>query len=404
MNIFLDSNILYKDPFLLRGKQIILKELSKSDNVKLYINKAVLAEVRRGYVTFIQKTLKEFQTVSNNLNKNIVDSTKHIKNYISFESFETQFDEQIKFLVDQEILVITPYYEDVVEKIVELDMHEKPPFMKVNGKKSTRDAIIWYSYIKYIEKNKIEEDCYFISNNTRDFAKNHSEAKKRDSLMYELHYDLEYNPFKSAHKSLDNFISFYEEHIKEIFTDNDLDIMTSENLDKIEKLFESEDIVSIIEEDILGATEDVVVVHIETLSPPEKDGLYSSGYVADDGYQGESIETFKVQEVSSYGSRIIVEVIFTYLKNVDLFIYNSVRDKGEDRHTYVGSVPILYEVKANLTWSIVNHLCLLQDRNFKLQQVIDIKEPEDILVEIISYEYQIEYPGEFYDDGLDMAH
>lgn len=55
MNIFVDTNILYKDPFLLRGKNIILKELAKADEVKIFLNKAVVDEIKRGDKVFFEK-------------------------------------------------------------------------------------------------------------------------------------------------------------------------------------------------------------------------------------------------------------------------------------------------------------------------------------------------------------
>ena len=73
MNIFVDTNIFYKDPFLLRGKNIILKELAKADNVKIFFNKAAFEEVKRGNKVFFEKNLKDFLKISNNLNKNIID-------------------------------------------------------------------------------------------------------------------------------------------------------------------------------------------------------------------------------------------------------------------------------------------------------------------------------------------
>lgn len=55
MNIFVDTNIFYKDPFLLRGKNIILKELAKADNVKIFLIKLHLKRLKE----VIKSSLKE---------------------------------------------------------------------------------------------------------------------------------------------------------------------------------------------------------------------------------------------------------------------------------------------------------------------------------------------------------
>ena len=99
---------------------------------------------------------------------------------------------------------------------------------------------------------------------------------------------------------------------------------------------------------------------------------------------------------------MIVELILTYSKELDVYIYNAVRDRGEDRHTFVGNIPINYEIICNLTWPVINHIIALQDNNFSLEEVININEPEDIFVEFIEKNYQYECPE--YDDGLDLTY
>ncbi|MBO1513532.1 hypothetical protein [Metabacillus bambusae] len=58
MNIFLDTNAIYYDPFFKKGKNRILLNLAKHDDVKIYICKAVYSELFRAHKVFIEQQLK----------------------------------------------------------------------------------------------------------------------------------------------------------------------------------------------------------------------------------------------------------------------------------------------------------------------------------------------------------
>lgn len=401
MNIFVDTNILYKDPFLLRGKNIILKELAKADEVKIFLNKAVVDEIKRGDKVFFEKNLKEFQKISNNLNKNITDLTKHVKFLLSIEEYEQQFDDEINKLIKSNFVEITPYDEDTMEKIVKLDMYKTPPFFEEGKEKSVRDAIIWYSYNRYIQRQELEE-CYFISHNTKDFAKNHEEAKKSGNKSYELHPNINEGAFISAHKSVEDFIEAYKERVKGIFAENDLDVVTAQTLRIIDS--QIPEILPLISEQIADATENILVSEIDKMSPPGIDASFLSGYVADNGYFGELLDELELQNVISYGSRIVATVEFTYNKELDVYVYNAVRDRGEEQYSFVGSVPLISQVKANITWKIIDAVTLLENNEFDIKDIIVCREPEDIEVEIVSSEYELDNRYEHIDDGLDLIY
>ncbi|MDU0287469.1 PIN domain-containing protein [Staphylococcus pseudintermedius] len=401
MNIFVDTNIFYKDPFLLRGKNIILKELAKADNVKIFFNKAAFEEVKRGNKVFFEKNLKDFLKISNNLNKNIIDLDKHAKFILSLEEYEQQFDEEINKLIKSNLLELTPYYEETIEEIVKLDMHKIPPFFIDGRDKSVRDAIIWHSYVRYIQLKELEE-CYFISHNTKDFAKNHDIAKKSENKSYDLHSNLDKGLFVSAHKSVEDFIETYKEEVKEIFAENDLDVVNVKSLQLI--AHQIPEILPLIAEKVADATEDVLISEIQNMLPPEVGGLTSSDYVADNGYFGELLDEVQYKNISSYGSRIIVDVEYSYIKELDVYVYNSVRDRGEEQYTFVGSVPLIAQLKANITWKIIDAISLLENNDFDVKDVISCLNPEDIEVEILSTEYELEYNYDPTDDGMDMLY
>ena len=164
------------------------------------------------------------------------------------------------------------------------------------------------------------------------------------------------------------------------------------------------EILPLIAEKVADATEDVLISEIQNMLPPEVGGLTSSDYVADNGYFGELLDEVQYKNISSYGSRIIVDVEYSYIKELDVYVYNSVRDRGEEQYTFVGSVPLIAQLKANITWKIIDAISLLENNDFDVKDVISCLNPEDIEVEILSTEYELEYNYDPTDDGMDMLY
>ncbi|PEM81026.1 hypothetical protein CN558_13520 [Bacillus wiedmannii] len=85
MNIFLDSNILFKDPYLEKGLNKTLNRLARHEDVKLFINKVVYMEVLRGHKTFLENEIKSVNTALKRMNpylnseKNVSRDSKTLK-------------------------------------------------------------------------------------------------------------------------------------------------------------------------------------------------------------------------------------------------------------------------------------------------------------------------------------
>lgn len=99
-----------------------------------------------------------------------------------------------------------------------------------------------------------------------------------------------------------------------------------------------------------------------------------------------------------------MDVEYSYIKELDVYVYNSVRDRGEEQYTFVGSVPLIAQLKANITWKIIDAISLLENNDFDVKDVISCLNPEDIEVEILSTEYELEYNYDPTDDGMDMLY
>lgn len=414
MNIFIDTNILFKDPFLQRGKLVVLKELAKTEEVTLFVSRAVLSEVRRGYKEYIGENLKYFDQSAKQLNKYISTDEDKISSTKSIEEFLAFFDSQILDMEQQSIIKVVEYLPDTMQNIVELDMHPAEPFYKsvqhkegiVTPKMALRDAIIWYSYINFLKLEEIENN-FFLSHNTKEFAKDHNLAQSKTELAYELHDNLYNQYFMSAHKSVDNFIDTYEEEIQEIFRINEVDILTPKSIERISISFKNEGINKIIGESLISVIEEELNRDISNLEPPSFQGTRFTGHLEEDGYDGEYYEEINVQEVSSFGGTLIVEVAIKYMKSVEIYAYNSYRDIGEDRYTLVGEDSLLYDLNATISWEIEDYIKILSAKNIDILDVIDLSNPDTDSMElkILSRKFVGEFgnPPEI-DDGLDLEY
>ncbi|MFF2455151.1 PIN domain-containing protein [Peribacillus simplex] len=226
MNIFLDSNAFYKDPFLIKGKNRILLSLAKHDDVKIYINDTVYEEILRAHKNLLEKEINIISESFAKINTFLEMAKQKVEVDVDLalvlQDFSSRFDE----IQDAEQMEIILYDSDVLECIVEIDMYEKAPFIKKTEmknnkdqkititKKEIRDAIIWYSYQIYIKKNKLD-DCYFISNNTREFGDD--EAKKSPGEQpYNLHPEISNNNL-IAYKTVHDFLVHNDERVKNLF-------------------------------------------------------------------------------------------------------------------------------------------------------------------------------------------
>lgn len=200
MHIFLDTNLLFTDPFF-RGNynrqlitliekrneqnehreeaecQIDLK--FEEEEIKLYMSRVVFEETKNHYTTYINQTFKQISEVD-----------KTISKYMDIEFFVTPdkkkedtinyFDTYYQKLIDANILVILEHPQNVVDELVNRAVKKLQPFF--NDKNEFRDAIIWLTYARFAEEQDLK-NCYFLSNNISDFCQN---TRKKGGIIDRL--------------------------------------------------------------------------------------------------------------------------------------------------------------------------------------------------------------------------
>ncbi len=178
IHVFLDSTVLYKDPFWRKTySKILLNLKEKFGVIHIYISSIVLSESENNYKKLVKTHSDRFKNSISELNpllnklvelKNPIDSLKESLNrYRGF--YESMFQEEVfkKIHLNNEIL----------PEIIDRAINRKEPFFTENNNKKKqefRDATIWLTYTSYIRENNLK-NCFFISNNRSDFWDNELE-------------------------------------------------------------------------------------------------------------------------------------------------------------------------------------------------------------------------------------
>ncbi|RAN91499.1 hypothetical protein B5P41_04580 [Bacillus sp. SRB_28] len=393
MNIFIDSNILYKDPFLTKGYNKVLNSLSKHEDVTLFISKAVYMEVLRGYEDFLEEQLKIANEIQNKLSPYLLKNKHKFIIDAKLEDFSQDFEDQYQQLQKENKLRIIDFDKDVLHSVIETDMYEKSPFIKKNEmknkggetirfkKKEIRDAIIWYSYKIFIQKNDLE-DCYFISNNTNDFGDKNAK-KVPENAPYTLHPELNENIAITPYKSIKGFILHNDREVKALFEELEnrhLSILSESLSDKIKEELDNGFADTLINryfiEPILSETQDF-------LSDKQPEDIHSDyfmgGYIDPD--MGD-ITKIQVYDIEFYGGEIIITVDIEVDMHVDVYLYNPVHDSRNDQYEYYATD--IVKVEESIVFVIpINIEKEINEEIFSFEEYIDGFEPDNLGIEFI---------------------
>lgn len=351
---------MYTDPFFTKGKNRILLSLAKHNGVKLYINETVYEELLRGHKVFLEKEINTVRKSLALINSFLELATKKVvfdaDLPLLLDDFSSRYDE----IQNTEQMKIIQYDSEVLKQIVKIDMYDDNPFTKNiqstddNGttrnitKKEIRDAIIWYSYQTYIEKNKLE-NCYFISRNVAEFG----DAKAKKSPIeqpYNLHPYINNNNL-IAYKNIHGFLVHNDIKVKEIFYEfhsNKLSEDLFENIyEELNEGLVKELVTKLFLKEIISSTQQ----YLSEFEPEDihKD-YFMGGYVSSTMYDVNNIE---LNDVDIYGGNIAVAVDLELLMDVEVYLYDPTGDrhdkfKHEATDTMEVQVSIVFLIPVNV--------------------------------------------------------
>jgi predicted nucleic acid-binding protein len=320
MNIFLDTSVLYKDPFWKSNFFKELIEIVKEKEIDLYISNIVLMELEHNYKKIIEQEIIKLDKV----NTQIEQYNIKINNLSSIdveESLKTLNDFYNKLIKDDTIKILN-YTNDMLPEIVQRAIERKKPFTE--NKTELKDTIIWLTYVECAEKNKLN-DCILLTSNITDFC----DLEKAKKDIFEIHSDLQkdskrFKVYKSPKELIQNEktkLQFISQRFSSWLEEQEFN--NKFVLELITKYFEKE-ITRKIEREF------------ESLEPSDifnNDDYYVSGYVTTGFFDIFEVDSI---EVDNFNEECIISGEVYISCETEVYEYNSVRDPGEDSHRFYG--------------------------------------------------------------------
>jgi len=325
MNIFIDSNILFKDYFFENKSNKKILEYCTEGLLNLFMSEIVRLELRRQFQ-------KEIEEKNKNIKKIIKDSKRlKIENEIHEISIAKQLEKFDKFYNQLKMFnnfSLLPYKNEFLPDIVDRAINRKKPFTE--EKSELKDAIIWKTYSEYVESYNTS-NCILLTNNTSDFCTKKNKSKVHPELITDT------NKFSVVNKSFE-FIKNYGSTLES--PENKFQAYISQ-IDISENF-----VLKIIKENFEKIIHDKIHIEIDNLHPSD---LVSADYFFDGqlvSYGCEILDCKNIECEIISEIALISGIVYASCE-VEILEYNSVRDRGEDKFSSVGEKNVIFKIYFN---------------------------------------------------------
>lgn len=234
MIVYIDSNIMFKDPYLNSNKMTSILDVIRATKGKLIIPSVVKEEALNNLV---KKNNEHRNNLENNirlfsstmLDKSSLDSLTIPD--ISEEDFKKSYLLRLDNLINSGLIKIADHKSMDQEKLVDDLLHRAlysiKPFKE--GKEEFKDAMIWNTIIHDIKNNEYK-NCIFITANVKDFY-----SIDKVSLHQDLINDIPKGVSIKSYKSLDELVLTDEvqAELEAIKLSSEVDKTFDDNLGKI---------------------------------------------------------------------------------------------------------------------------------------------------------------------------
>lgn len=210
LHIFLDTSVLYKDPFFkgnFSSKVLSLAKM-KSSNVYFYMSRIVLDELVRNYekvmkgeIDKLEKIVYDSRHYNFNLSSNVyIDGSNSIDGLKRF--YQNLYNEGVLEIIDHE--------DSMMSEMIYRSVNRIKPFS--DNKNELKDALTWLVYSKFVEEYELNS-CYLMTDNVSDFC----DVEKLKKGTLEIHVNLlsDTKRFKVC-RSFKEFVQNEEQIISEI--------------------------------------------------------------------------------------------------------------------------------------------------------------------------------------------
>ncbi|MDW2878154.1 MULTISPECIES: PIN domain-containing protein [Bacillaceae] len=331
LKVFLDSNIIFSDPFFKGNFSRKFVDAMIELRGNLVISNLVYEESKNNYRREIKKRRKELGKIKHKLNKILITEVENT--YKDDEFYVKEFIDYYQDMIDKGFLEIVSYNDfEIFDEIIKRSLIPKKPFD--HHKEEFKDTVIWLSYSNYVEKNELS-NCFFISNNTSDYY---------DSDKIRLHPDLlEDTQRIKPYKSIEDFMKHEVEPLLE-----EQEKQYEQLLDWAEVHLEEKYVEDIIKTEFVDELTNELSYFVNHLDAHEIRHIASTH---DDYSQAEFNGILSVNlatyERELYSNEIIIYGSLNIWSDVSLFLVK--RDKVEEDTLNVGSMGMNQKVEFTFT-------------------------------------------------------
>ncbi len=297
-----------------------LLDIVEQKDVNLYISSIVLKEIEKNYTRLVEE--------ENSKLLRLLDQKKHLSIASSGEELVYNIENSVKNLIQRyeqlihvDVLKILDYSNDILPEIVDRAIWKKKPFTE--SKTELKDAIIWITYSKFAEENKLET-CILLTDNVSDFCN----PEKVKDKVYEIHPELtkDSKRFK-VYKSIRELVQSEKE------TFQLMSLKFSAWLDNQE--FNSDFFIKIFIDNYLRDINQKIdrrfdYVELHEIFYAE---YYLDGYVTLNGFDINKVEDI---EINVFNEECLLSGTLIVNGEVEGYQYNPVRDRGEDTYNFYG--------------------------------------------------------------------
>ncbi len=333
MNIFLDTTVLYKDPFWKGNFYKELLQIVHEKNINLFISSVVLSELERNF----QKILVDENSKIAKLNEKIshYNFATSIMPIIDKEKSIDTLSKFYKHLKSNDAIQILKLENNIFPEIVNRAVWRKKPFTE--SKTELKDAITWLTYAKYAEKHNLE-NCILLTENVSDFC----DPEKSKQSIFEIHHELQ-NDSKRFKVYLSPK-SLLQSNKKTFQTANTRFNKWVEDLNIDERF-----LIKLIEKDFRKLVTSKIERKYELyeLHSFFQSDYYLTGYITFDSFEFLEIDNINIDV---FKNECIISGDLNVNCTLEGYEYNASRDSGEDSHRFYDSTDINVSATFSFTY------------------------------------------------------
>ncbi|MFW6282372.1 MAG: PIN domain-containing protein [bacterium] len=317
MHIFIDTSVIYSEPFWKGNFPRQLLESAKQEFVNIYISEVVLKELRNNLLKQLEQEFEKVEKVNLKI-KRITLNYKEFKIPDKNELLST-FDRYYESLFENENIVKLVTDNSILDEIIQRALDYKKPF--TDNKSEFKDAVIWTTYYKYALSNELK-NCFFLTNNQKDFEDNKGN----------LHPDLQndYNEF-----CVYNSISILYKEIQDRLEKPKIEFKEWINSQKIDEEYVFNLLINmhgfIVNSKAVSIFDGVVPSDIIEKG---QSGFFIEGYIKVKDIDWQKCEDIDINIVSDYA---IISGVLTLILTFEIFEYESFNSFGDNKYNYLGT-------------------------------------------------------------------